>query len=497
VTEDITAQLSDAARELLSRRLSGRETAPGSSIGAYRGERPPLSFGQRRLWFIDRLTTAKFAYNTPLAFRIRGRLDRDVLERSLGHVVDRHEALRTHYGIAEGEPFQVIEPSLALGLTETDLSETAHPETAAVEMIERDAEAEFDLGTAALFRFRLIRLADNDHVLVFVVHHTVFDRASLEIWLREVGQAFAALSAGREPNLPELPVRYADFAAWQQREMDEGRFDTHLDHWRAELADAPAAVELPYDRPRPPQPSHQAGFVDFELGSEVLAKLRDVAARYGTTLFVVGLAAYQVVLARYAGSGQVIVGCPADGRTKVALEPLIGFFVNSLPIRADLSGDPAFPDVLARAKSAMLAAHAHQDVPFDRIVEAVGVPPDLSRNPLFQVWFDLVSHAQGGESGRLDLTGLVVTPFDTGRVRTRFDIELHLTETADARLLGRLIYATDLFDHDTISRFARHCANVLESVAERPDQRMSEVRMFTTEELHTILHVWGAGSGWR
>lgn len=492
MTENGTHRLSDAARELLARRLTGQ--APAPLVAARRGARPVLSSGQRRLWFIDRLTTAKVAYNTPLAFRILGPLDRIALQRSLTYVVDRHEALRTHYGVVDGEPYQVIEPPQPIALPVTDLSTAEHPESRAVEVIEQDAETEFDLDTGPLFRFRLIRLAEDDHVLVFVVHHTVFDRASLEIWLREVGQAFTAISAGREPDQPELPVQYADFAAWQQRELSEGRFDTHLDYWRGELADGPVALELPYDRPRPPQPSHQAGFVDFELGADVTAALRSLAERRGTTLFVVGLAAYQVVLARYAATAQVVVGCPADGRTRVALEPVIGFFVNSLPIRADLGGDPAFPRVLERARVAMLAAHAHQDAPFDRIVESAAAPPDLSRNPLFQVWFDLVSLGRGGESGRLDLSGLAVTAFDTGRVRTRFDVELHLTETDDGRLLGRLMYATDLFDHDSMSRFAGHCRNVLGSVAERPDQHISEVRFFSPEELHTMLHVWGSGT---
>jgi hypothetical protein len=456
-----------------------------------------LSFGQRRLWFLDRLSNVRTAYNTPAAFRLLGRLDLTALQKAMTLVLSRHEALRTRFGAAEGEPFQIIDDPVPFEPVVTELPQDSDPEASATDLLRADAQVPFDLATGPLFRARLIRLGPDDHVLGVLVHHTVFDRASLEVWMDEVSLAYAAATSGEVPVLPELPVQYAEFADWQREELSGDALEAHLAYWRDQLTGAPFVLELPTDRPRPQLPTGLGGFVDFEVPTATADALRNLAKTRGTTLFVVCLTAYQAVLSKHTGAEEVLVGCPAGGRTQVALERLIGFFVNSLPLRADLRGDPLIAELVDRAADALLGAHAHQAAPFDRIVEQLGPPRELGRNPLFQVWFDLVSLRSGGESGALDLAGLRVRPFDTGQVRTRFDAELHLLEHADGTLTGRVQYAEDLFDHDTFVAFAEHYRNFLLAVAEDPGLRLSEIRMFSAEELHRILEQWGtAGHRW-
>jgi condensation domain-containing protein len=483
-----TTDLSAGARELLKRRLGGTTAAAFPS--GPRPARPPLSFGQRRLWFLHRLTTAKTAYNTPASFRLRGRLDTVALLAAMNLVIVRHEALRTRFGVADGEPFQIVDDPAPLTLPIT----AAPTEAAAAELVRADAGTEFDLADGPLFRARLVRLTADDHVLSVVVHHTVFDRASLEIWLGEVATGYAALSAGHQPDLAALPAQYADFATWQRNELTDDVLNGHLAFWRDQLAGVPFVLDLPTDRPRPALPSGRAGYVDLQVPADTVSGLRALAKSRGTTLFVVALAAYQAVLGRHAGADELVVGCPATGRTRVALEPLIGFFVNSLPVRADLRGDPPVAVLVDRARDALLGAHEHQDVPFDRVVEELGPPRDLSRNPLFQVWFDLVS---GDEQGVPGLPGLRVEPFDPGQVRTRFDMELHLLETNDGTVTGRLQYAQDLFDEDTATAFAVHYRTFLQEVGRDPALRLSGAEIFPAEELRRILRDWGTASGWR
>jgi hypothetical protein len=449
----------------------------------------PLSPGQRRLWFLDQLTADNIAYNSPASYRIRGPLDVSALERALAWVVDRHDVLRTRYELVAGEPVGVLGERGGFRL---QVNAVASEEQAA-EAIRADIEKPFDLERGGLFRARLHRVAADDHVLAIVVHHSVFDGTSYGIWAREVSTAYRAFLNGRTP--PETTVtQYARHAERQRETFTEQVEQRQLRYWRETLSGAPEVLELPADLPRPPRPSHRAGFVDFTVSEEAAAALRDQAATAGGSLFMITLAAYVVLLARYTGSRDVVVGCPVDARRASAFEDTIGFFVNSLPVRVGTEGDPAFSGLVARTRWAVLDALSNVDVPFERIVEELAPARDLARNPLFQLWFDLAVHPADGDAGVPCLEGAEVSRFDAGSVRTRFDAELHLAVHPGGELTGRLQYATDLFSHPTAERFVAHYRNVLEDFAARPDARLSEVRMFTPAELHTLIEIWGTAS---
>jgi hypothetical protein len=455
-------------------------------------DRPPLSLGQRRLWFLDQLTVGNIAYNSPAAYRIRGPLDTGALAGAMAHVVDRHDVLRTRYAVTGGEPYPVIGKPDGFELVVTDVATADDPVEGATELIRADIETPFALDRGKLLRARLLRLAEEDHILAIVVHHSVFDGASFGIWASEVTTAYAALRDGTEPVLPDLPAQYADYARWQREELTDDLIRRQVDYWRTTLADASLVLELPADHPRPAQPSHRAGIVDFEISPAAAELLGKQAAAAGVSLFMVTLAAYQALLARYTGSADIVVGCPVDGRSRVAFHGLIGFFVNSLPIRARLAGDPPFTNVVQQARWAILDALSRMDVPFERIVEELAPPRDLSRNPLFQVWFDLAVQPPDGETGLPVLVGAEVSRFDARSARSRFDMELHLAARPGGRLTGRLQYATDLFLPATANRFVEHYRNFLHAVAAEPGTYLSEVPIFGPEELHTIVERWGA-----
>lgn len=493
MTQHVPQELSAAGLELLRRRLAG--PAGPASGPSPRDGRPPLSLAQRRLWFVDRLAQGNLAYNVPASYRLRGPLDVSSLSRALACVVRRHAILRTCFRVGDdGEPYQVVadqpdgtEPRLY------DLSADPDPVGRARQLAREAADTRFDLERGPLLRTWLARLGDDDHVFGIVVHHLLFDRDSLQIWAAEVSAAYAAAVRGDDAELPELSVQYADFAHWQRESIGGPRFDRQVAYWRKRLRGVPVVLELPTDHERPAKPTYRAGEAAVRLGATAVQRLRDLAARSQASLFMVCLAAFQALLARYTASTEVIVGCPVNGRTQVRFEPLIGFFANSLPIYADLRGDPTFDRVLASTREALFAAYENQDVPFDRIVQEVAPPRDLSRNPLIQVWFDLASGLDGGPSGELlNLPGVSTEYFAEGRVRTRFDLELHLGEAPDGGLGGRLLYALDLFEPATAELFVEHYVAFLAAVAEQPGRRLSQVPIFTASQLNTILTDWGA-----
>lgn len=449
----------------------------------------PLSPGQRRLWFLDQLTVDNIAYNSPASYRVRGPLDVPALERALAWVVDRHDVLRIRYEVVNGEPVGVLGDRGRFRLPVS----SAESEEKVAQEIRADIERPFDLVRGDLFRARLHRLAADDHVLAIVVHHSVFDGTSYGIWAREVSTAYRAFLNGRTPSGNPV-TQYAEHARRQQETFTGQVEQRQLGYWRETLSGAPEVLELPADLPRPARPSHRAGFVDFAVSTRAAAALRDQASSAGGSLFMITLAAYVVLLARYTGSRDVVVGCPVDARRASAFEDTVGFFVNSLPVRVGTEGDPAFSDLVARTRWAVLDALSNMDVPFERIVEELAPSRDLARNPVFQLWFDLAVHPPGGDAGVPDLAGTEVVRFDAASVRTRFDAELHLAVHPSGELTGRLQYATDLFDAASAERFVAHYRAVLEDFAARPEARLSEVRMFTPAELHTLIEIWGTAS---
>ncbi len=492
---EVSGQLSPEGERLLALRLSGLSGArPLPRSGALPGEQFPLSQDQRRLWFIDQASPGILAYNVHGAYRLRGELDVDALRSALRYVTVRHQVLRAKVVTCAGEPYQLVGPPPDDVLSVRDFSGDPDPVAAAREFGRACADTRIVLAEGPLFRAWLARLGAADHVLGFVVHHIAFDRDSLNIWEAEVSAAYAAFLASSAPALSPLSAQYDDYALWQQREADHDRGQRSLDYWRQRLRGVPVAMDLPFDRARQKQPSYRAGSVQIRVSADRASSLRELARRQRTTMFAIALASLQGLLFRYnPAADTVVVGCPANGRLRAEFETLIGFFTRSLPITASRpdGSDPPFSTMVSQARDALLAAHTNQEVPFDEIVRLAAPPRDLGHNPLFQVWFDLVTHTQATPMGP-SLPGLVVTKFDTQLTRTRFDLEFHLADELPGGLSGRLLFATDLFESSTVEAFAHHYESFLSAVAAEPAMRLSEVPILTADEQHKILDEWGA-----
>ncbi|HEX8273583.1 MAG TPA: non-ribosomal peptide synthase/polyketide synthase, partial [Longimicrobiaceae bacterium] len=447
----------------------------------------PLSFAQERLWFIDRLEPGRAVYNIPVAWRLGGALDGAALEAALGEIVRRHEALRTVFREVDGSPVQVIAPFGGFTLRLDDLSGLADAEREAE--VRRRATAEavlpFDLSAGPLFRAGLLRLGEEDHVLLLSMHHIVSDGWSLGVLFRELSALYAAFREGRPSPLPELAVQYADYAVWQREQLEGDALERQLRYWRERLAGAPELLELPTDRPRPPVRSFRGAFEHVELPAAVLERLQVLGRREGATLFMVALAGFQVLLSKYAGSEDVVVGSPIAGRTRKETEELIGFFVNTLVLRGDLSGEPSFRETLHRVREATLGAYEHQDVPFERLVAELQPERSLGHSPLFQVMFTLQD--AGTYAG--DLAGLSIGGAGAELDTAKFDLSLGLS-AGPAGLRGGLTYAKDLFERATIERMAGHLARVLEQVAADADRRLPELTLMGDAERAQVLEEW-------
>jgi amino acid adenylation domain-containing protein len=446
----------------------------------------PLSFAQRRLWFLDQFDPGGCAYNVPSVVRLLGDLNVAALEQTLREIVHRHEALRTTFSTIDGEPVQQVNPSGPFPLDVVDLRPLADAERAAeaARLIREEARRPFDLARGPIFRAVLVRVGDAEHILASTMHHIVSDGWSLGILTSEFSALYGAFVTGTRPALPELPVQYADFAAWQNDWLQGPAFDRHVEYWTGRLKSVPA-LNLPTDRPRLAGESPAVGATWFDFPPALAASLRDLSRREGVTLFMTMLAAFQTLLARYSGQTDVTVGTPIAGRNRREIEGLIGFFVNSLVLRTDLSGDPTFRELLGRVREVALGAFAHQDLPFEKIVEALNPERDLNRNPLFQVLFAL----QNVAVGPITMPGLAVEPQGVQPVAARFDLEVHVRDLGDA-MRTSLIYRQDLFDASTIERFYRHYIRVLEQVAAQPGRRISAVRLLPADEERRMLVDW-------
>ncbi|HEX2077177.1 MAG TPA: condensation domain-containing protein, partial [Longimicrobium sp.] len=450
----------------------------------------PLSFAQERLWFIDRLEPGSDVYNMPVARRLEGALDQAALARALGEIVRRHEALRTTFREVDGSPVQVIASSGGFALAVEDLSglSEADREAAARLRTREEARRAFDLSAGPLFRASLLRLGEEDHVLLLSMHHAVSDGWSMGVLFRELSALYAAYRDGGESPLPELAVQYADYAVWQRSWLRGEVLRRQLDWWRERLGGAPPALELPTDRPRPAVASSRGASHVFRLPADITRGLRALARREGATLYMVTHAALDLLLSRWSGQEDLVVGSPIAGRTRVETEGLIGFFVNTLALRIDLSGDPSFQELLRRVRETALGAYAHQDLPFERLVEEVAPERGLSHTPLFQVMFAL-QNAGSGEG--LAIAGLRLEPFE-GEIRTvRFDLELDLREVGE-ELVGSLRFRTDLFDAATIERFAAQYRVVLAAAVASPEERLSRLAILPPEEAQRLL-AYGSG----
>ncbi|HVG31078.1 MAG TPA: amino acid adenylation domain-containing protein, partial [Pyrinomonadaceae bacterium] len=478
------AGLSADKRQLLEMLL---EEQDGEFDSPPLSDSSPLSFAQQRLWFLDQLEPGNPFYNVPAAMRLRGRLDARALERSLSEIVARHEVLRTSFTLVEHQPVQVVAPAGGLPLPLVDLTgmSAAEREAEVARLAKEEAGRPFDLGRGPLLRATLLKLGGEEHVVLFTMHHIISDGWSLGILVRELSALYGAFARGEDSPLAELPMQYADFARWQRERLSGETLERQLSYWREQLAGAPAALELPADRPRPAVQTFGGSHLRFNLSSELTKQLQALGQREGATLFMVLLAAFQTLLYRYTGQPDISVGTPIANRTRKEIEGLIGFFVNTLVLRADLSGGPTFRELLSRVREVCLGAYAHQDVPFEKLVEELQVERDLSRSPLFQVMFVL----QTASPKEVRLPGLRLEMLEGDAETAKFDLMLSLEESAEG-LRGWFEYNTDLFDAATVERMRAHFERLLAGLAAEPDARLSEVPLLGRDERRQLLVEW-------
>ncbi|WP_345007212.1 condensation domain-containing protein, partial [Dactylosporangium siamense] len=405
----------------------------------------PLSYAQQRLWFLHQLAPASLDYTIAMPIDLSIELDVDALRAALGALVERHEVLRTRLVAgADGVPYQVIDPASGVELPVIDLASEADPAAAAARLMTAETNIPIDIEAGPLFRATLYRIAPDRHRLLLLMHHVVTDDWSAEIMQRELGVLYAG------EVLPPLPVQYADFAVWQREWLSGAVLDGQLSYWRERLSGAPV-LELPTDRPRPAVRSSAGDVVEFEVPAEVVAGLHRVAGAAGATMFMTLLSVYMLALSRYSGQDDIVVGTPIANRNRAETEGLIGFFVNTLALRVDLSGDPAFKELLGRVRQVALEAFRHQDVPFEQLVDELVTERDRSRTPLFQALFNYVdATAQDGDEAQ-DGSGLALAD----AVVAKFDLRLVLAEHG-GRLMGGVVYATALFDRSTVQRLVGH-----------------------------------------
>ncbi len=452
----------------------------------------PVSFGQERLWFLDRFSPGSAVYNLPTFYRLRGDLDVPRLAAALAALVARHEVLRTVFRAVDGEPQQVVRPpaeDAAIGLPLVDLGAlpAASRDAEAAHLARQESARPFDLERGPLLRAALLRLAGAEHLLLLDAHHIVSDGWSVEVMLREL----AAFYTGAGASLPELPVQYADFAFWQRRWLDAEALEEKLAYWRRRLAGRPAQLDLPADRPRPAVQSFRGGVESLRLPDELALALERTGHDGRATLFMTLLAAFQALLHRWSGQEDVVVGTPTANRNRPEIQELIGFFVNTLVLRTDLAGEPAFGELLARVRETALGAYAHQDLPFDRLVTELAPERDPARTPLFQVMFALhhLNHGEASEGERSFVPGVGMAAFEVGEVSSKFDLSLHLTR-AGSELHASAEYSTALFDADTVRRMLGHLAALLAGIAADPRSRISELPLLSEAERSQLVAGW-------
>jgi amino acid adenylation domain-containing protein len=457
----------------------------------------PTSFGQQRLWFLSRLDPVNSFYNILVSFRMRGRCDVAALVRSLNEIVRRHEALRTTFEVVAGEPVQKIAPALNLEVPVIDLGELdeAKREAEAQRLAAEEGEIPFDLARGPLLRAKVLRLAEADLVLLLTIHHIVSDGWSMGVLYEELTALYAAFSRGRPSPLPELPIQYADFTVWQRELLQGEVLQQLLDYWGNHLRGAPAFLELPTDRPRPAIQTFRGSSHSFRLPPSLQQAVGVLSRQERATPFMTLLSAFGVLLSRYARQDDVVIGAPIANRTRTELEGLIGFFVNNLALHLDLGGEPTFRELLGRVREVTLGAYAHQDLPFERLVEELSPQRDLSHSPVFQVMFVMQNMPVVEVGGTADDDDVFTDgPLPAEQWTAKFDLTLFMTESPQG-LWSTLEYNSDLFDAGTIERMAEHFQVLLAAAISQPDRRVTELPLLKDEERHRLLVEWNTKSG--
>ncbi|WP_233595935.1 non-ribosomal peptide synthetase [Corallococcus sp. CA031C] len=447
----------------------------------------PLSFAQQRLWFLDQLEPQGSFHNVPAALRLQGTLDVAALERAFAELFRRHESLRTVFRSEEGRPLHVILPVPEAPLPMQDLGSLPEStrEAEALQRAQDEAKRPFDLSKGPLLRVTLLKLAEQEHLLLLTMHHIVSDGWSMGVLVREVVALYEAFHLGQPSPLPELALQYADYTAWQRQWMEQGALARQLAWWRKQLDGAPQTVDLPTDRPRPTVQSHNGEQLQVLVPPSVMADLQALCRREGVTLFMALLAGFQVVLSRYTRRTDIVVGTDIANRNRAETEGLIGFFVNQLVLRGNLGGDPTVRELLARARETALSSYAHQDLPFEELVKELNPKRSLGQAPLFQVKLVL----QNTPASRLELPGLKLTQVGQEATRAKLDLTVAVQETPQG-LACVWEFATDLFDTSTVARMAKHFEQVLEGLTREPSRRLSSLSLLTGEERRTLLETW-------
>ncbi len=451
----------------------------------------PLSLTQQRFWFLDQMEGANPAYNIVRVLNLQGLLHFTALEGAIATIINRHETLRTSFGIADGKPIQVITDKLAFTLPVIDLQELAEDQktTAAQRLTTNEYLRPFALNESSLLRVRLIQLGAKSHQLLIIMHHIISDAWSVGNFLQELSVIYSALTAGLPSPLPQLSIQYADYAYWQRQWLENQ--PAQLDYWKQQLADIPAVIELPTDQSRTAIQTFRGDLQKFQFDSQLTHKLKNLSQKSGSSLFMTLLTAFVILLSRYSGQEDIIIGSPISNRNRVALEPLIGFFVNTLVLRTRLEGNPTFIELLQQVRQMALDAYAHQDVPFDQLVETLQPQRHLSHSPLFQVMFVL----QNSPSSKLELRDLQVTQIELQRATAgaNFDLTLSMQEKDSelgTELIGAFEYNANLFNADTIARMVESFHTLIEAVVANPQERIRTLPLLTASQEHQLLVEW-------
>lgn len=484
------ADLTPEQKALLTLRLRKKASArPEQPTGTLRlqpvsrDKQLRASFAQERQWFLDQMEPGNAFYNMATTVRLRGPLDTTILERSLNEVIRRHEILRTHFANVDGYPIQIIDPYEPAPLRITDLSFMPEAERLAEarRLAMEDEAGNFDLARGPLMRTGVLRLGEEDHVLLLTMHHVVSDAWSMKILINEMVTLYTSFSEGKESPLPELPIQYADYSYWQRLGLQGEVLAEHLRYWKQQLTGVPALLDLPTDRPRPNSPTFlsEGAVCRFKPSVKLSGELYALGHKESVTPFILLLAAFSTLLCRYSNQQDVIVGCNIANRLRTETENLIGFFVNMLPLRSNFSGDPTFREILQRTREVSLGAYTHQDLPFERMIAEVMPERDPNRMPLVQVIFDYQAAPKVG----MEVGGLKMERFVSGVPAKNFDMidmTVHMENVGD-RFYGELIYSTALYNRATIERMVENFELLLQSVVDDPEIRLNKLKEILDE----------------
>ncbi len=477
-----------AAAEKARFKAEGLEALP--IVPVSRDQKLPLSFAQQRMWFLDQLEPGSPLYNIPNAVRMSGSLDIGALQASLNEIIRRHEILRTSIATVNGEAVLHIENELKINIPLIDLSQLNEEERQKEisRLSQEEATKPFRLDQAPLLRATLLKLKDDDYIFLFTMHHIVSDGWSTGVLIKEIVPLYSAFRENLPAPLPPLKIQYADFAHWQRHWLSGEVLEEHIEYWRKQLGGAPPYLELPTDRPRPAVQTFNGARKQFFLSKELTDKLKELTRSENATLFMTLLAAYQTLLYRYSGQDDISVGTPIAGRNRSEIEPLIGFFVNTLVMRSDLSGNITFRELLKRVSKTALGAFAHQDLPFEKLIDLLNIKRDVSRTPLFQTMFAL----QNIPKTKIEMPGLTLSQIAPDNPTSKFELTLEMAESHEGVLSGVFEYNTDLFEPDTIERFIRHFTHLLKAIVHDPQREISRYPLMDADEVKHVVRDFNA-----